>query len=164
MPKDGGRRWKRSRALQYVFKRKFIVSCECNPICEAPRVPADFLQPKFLVGRIAVHHCLVSGKTRRIFSKTAGKLFATAPTVSFSVRVEYRMRRCSTAVNTIGVAAKRSCRWRWTKATAGAPKLTIRSGRRWYGGHADTRRKELLSLHRWNRQSLRMVADFQRPS
>src|SRR5262249_3433464 len=57
MPKDGGLRWKRSRAPQYVFKRKFIVPRECNAICEAPRVPADFLQPKFLVGRIAAHHC-----------------------------------------------------------------------------------------------------------
>src|SRR5262245_5353821 len=96
MPEDRGLRWKRSRVFQYLFKRKLIVPCECNAICEASRLPADFLQPKFLVGRITVHHC-------------------------------HGLRRCSTAVKTIGVVAKRSCRWRWTKATAGAPTLTIRS-------------------------------------
>src|SRR5262244_3231710 len=32
---------------------------------------------------------LVLGNTRRMLSKTAGKLFATATTVSFAVRVEY---------------------------------------------------------------------------
>src|SRR5215472_8457219 len=57
MPEDRGLRWKRSRVFQYLFKRKLIVPCECNAICEAPRLPADFLQPKFLVGRITVHHC-----------------------------------------------------------------------------------------------------------
>ena len=31
----------------------------------------------------------VSGNTRRIFSNTAGKLCATATTVSFGVRLEY---------------------------------------------------------------------------
>src|SRR5262245_19992081 len=98
MPEDCGLRWKRSRVFQYVFKRKFTVPCECNATCEATRVPADLLQPKFLVGRIAVHHCHglgVSGNTRRMLSKTAVKLFATATTVSFGMECTQILNECS---------------------------------------------------------------------
>ena len=56
MPEDRGLRWKRGRVFQYVFKRKLIVPGERNAIYETPRLPTDFLQPKFLDGRIAVHH------------------------------------------------------------------------------------------------------------
>ena len=48
----------------------------------------------------------VRGRTRRIFSKAAGKSCATATTVSFSVSLSYWTRRCSTAVKTIGVLGK----------------------------------------------------------
>ena len=50
----------------------------------------------------------VRGNTRRISSKAAGKSLATATTVSFSVSLSYWTRRCSTAVNIIGVFGKSS--------------------------------------------------------
>ena len=51
----------------------------------------------------------------------------TATTASLGVSREDCTRRSSTAVNTIGVLAKRSARCRCTKAAAGAPMLTMRS-------------------------------------
>jgi hypothetical protein len=43
----------------------------------------------------------VRGRTRRIFSKAAGKSCATATTASFSVSLTNWTRRCSTAVKII---------------------------------------------------------------
>ena len=70
----------------------------------------------------------VRGKTRRMFSKAAGKSLATATTVSSCVSLSYRTRRCSTAVKSIGVPGKMRSRYRCTKFAAGAPIAMMRSG------------------------------------
>ena len=107
----------------------------------------------------------VSGNTRKIFSKTAGKLCATATTVSFGVRIgilnaplfhrrkHHGSRRQRAAAGGAGQRRQRARRG-------------SQSGRAdvWHAGHGDTRANGASGFSSLERAAHeRMLCDIQRP-
>ena len=125
-------------------------------------------QPEFLIGRDAVDDddvLRLRQNAQDAYRTEPAKSCFTATTVSFSVRLWKRMRRCSTAVITIGTAGKRRLRCRCTKLARGRTDADDEVRRMLCVERAQILDKRCFRiLVARPRRRERMVLDIQRPA